>query len=636
MAKLNDPSNNMNSKKNINMAFWILAGLCILTFIPYLGLTLFNTKGEPREAIVAVSMLEYGDWILPKSCGGDMPYKPPFLAWLIAIFSAIQGHVSEFTSRLPSALALIAMTLVGFRYLARRTDVTTALIATVITMTTFEVERAAMACRVDMVLTAFIVMSIYSLHRHYEKLAPFEFKFPWGAILLLSCGVLTKGPVAAILPCLVVALFTWLRGHRFEWAFADFFMIGMMSFVIPAIWYVAAYLQGGDDFLHLVIEENFGRFTGSMSYESHANPIYYNFITVIAGYLPYTLLALMALFTVKWRREPSLAELEDAEYGWKPNLKDHIIMGFYRLRGMKPVDLLSLVAIVVIFVFYCIPESKRSVYLLPIYPFIGYFMARMLVILARRKSKVLKCFGSTIAVVSILVAAAFVAIRMNLVPTDIFSGRHAQQNIAMLQALATNDVGWKWLFWGIALWCAIAYFGIQRKNRPLHTIAATLVTIVTLYWSLYAIYQPAVLNTKSDLPLAKQIEAAVPEGKIYSYVGVPMLRFYTANFYLNDRIKIIPYNDDHSVLTLFLKIKLIDGMMPKSGHILIGDYDVKAFKEKYQYLSLTPVFNYPRRSCDIGQSVTLYRYKVVIPSPQIPPLEQRLRRWDCSKKILLR
>ena len=36
--------------------FLLLLVISTLTIIPYLGLTNFHTKGEPREAIVAVSM----------------------------------------------------------------------------------------------------------------------------------------------------------------------------------------------------------------------------------------------------------------------------------------------------------------------------------------------------------------------------------------------------------------------------------------------------------------------------------------------------------------------------------------------------------------------------------------------------
>ena len=92
----------------------------IVTFVPWLGDTLFNTKGEPREALVAVTMLNSGDFILPESYGADIPYKPPFLAWLIAAASTLTGGISEFASRLPSAAAVIAMALATFFFFARK------------------------------------------------------------------------------------------------------------------------------------------------------------------------------------------------------------------------------------------------------------------------------------------------------------------------------------------------------------------------------------------------------------------------------------------------------------------------------------------------------------------------------------
>ena len=89
--------------------FLLLLVISTLTIIPYLGLTNFHTKGEPREAIVAVSMLQNDNWILPINNGGDIAYKPPFFHWCIAALSLPAGEVTEFTSRLPSALAAIIM-----------------------------------------------------------------------------------------------------------------------------------------------------------------------------------------------------------------------------------------------------------------------------------------------------------------------------------------------------------------------------------------------------------------------------------------------------------------------------------------------------------------------------------------------
>ena len=146
-------------------AAMVAAALCVL-LLPWLGETLFYSKGEPREAIVAVSMLTSGDWILPVSYGGDIPYKPPFLAWLIAIFAEVfnGGTVNEYISRLPSALAAIAMVLGGYAWAKRERGVRFAVFFSFATICSFEVFRAALACRVDMVVTACMVGAIYIMY----------------------------------------------------------------------------------------------------------------------------------------------------------------------------------------------------------------------------------------------------------------------------------------------------------------------------------------------------------------------------------------------------------------------------------------------------------------------------------------
>ena len=89
-------------------AWAVMIAAAVMLVIPA-ALTPFNTKGEPREAIVALSMLMSGDWVLPVSFGADIPYKPPFLAWMIAMLSLPFGSVSELTARLPSILACMAI-----------------------------------------------------------------------------------------------------------------------------------------------------------------------------------------------------------------------------------------------------------------------------------------------------------------------------------------------------------------------------------------------------------------------------------------------------------------------------------------------------------------------------------------------
>lgn len=181
-----------------NKQFIILAVVCVVTLLPFMGLTDFHTKGEPREAIVAYSMIETGNWTLPVNNGGDIAYKPPLFHWCIAALSSIAGKVTEYTSRMPSALALIAMVLGGFLFYAKRRGASVALLMGLITLSNFEVHRAGMNCRVDMMLTAFIVLALYQLYRWCEK---GQKGFPWIATLFMGCATLTKYPPA-------------LHGHR--------------------------------------------------------------------------------------------------------------------------------------------------------------------------------------------------------------------------------------------------------------------------------------------------------------------------------------------------------------------------------------------------------------------------------------
>ena len=228
-------------------------------------------------------MIETGNWTLPVNIGGDIAYKPPLFHWCIAALSSIAGKVTEYTSRMPSALALIAMVLGGFLFYAKRRGASVALLMGLITLSNFEVHRAGMNCRVDMMLTAFIVLALYQLYRWCEK---GQKGFPWIATLFMGCATLTKGPVGILLPCMVTGVFLLIRGTSFFKAFFSMALVAITSFILPALWYIAAYQQGGDNFISLVMEENFGRFMGKMSYESHENPAYYNIITVVSGYAP--------------------------------------------------------------------------------------------------------------------------------------------------------------------------------------------------------------------------------------------------------------------------------------------------------------------------------------------------------------
>lgn len=157
-------TNDIRENISINKFTWLLALVCLCSLFLFLDDTLFNTRGEPREAVVALSMLKEGNWVLPINNGIDMAYKPPFFHWLVALCSLPLGYVTEYSARMPSAIALSMMTLAGFRFYARRRGLGLALVSSLILLSNFEVHRAGVACRVDMVLTCMMVLSLYALY----------------------------------------------------------------------------------------------------------------------------------------------------------------------------------------------------------------------------------------------------------------------------------------------------------------------------------------------------------------------------------------------------------------------------------------------------------------------------------------
>lgn len=528
---------------NYNKAFTIVCVIAVMLTVPFLGLTDFYSKGEPREAVVAYTMVEHGNWILPINNGGDIPYKPPFFHWCIALFSLLQGHVSEFTSRLPSALALVAMSVGGFVFFAKRKNANMALLATLLSLTAFEVHRAGINCRVDMVNTAFMVGALFLMFRWWER---GKHTMPWLAILCMSGATLTKGPVGMLLPCAVMGVFMLTQRESLWSTVWRLGLTALLSLVLPLCWYYAAYLQGGDEFLRLVKEENIDRLLGKMAYESHENPFWYNFLTLITGWLPYTLLFVFSLFVLPWKRFSKSGFMQS-------------------VRRAEPMQVFVWLAFGLILFFYCIPKSKRSVYLLPCYPFMAWLMAQYVVWLVANRLSAVKAYAWLMGVLGVVLSVVFVVLKTGVVPDTLFHGKHAADNIAMLHSLESISVSPSHLLFallpaavGVATIMTLLKKDDNLRNR---VVWLSLSVVVALFLALDSTFQPAVLNTKADKPLAPQIEQRFDMTKMYSYMSSPMLHFFSLNFYLGDRIQ------------QFEKVK------PEDGVLMIPEDDVEEFKK---------------------------------------------------------
>lgn len=564
------PEKTKNNSVKIGWETLFIAGLLILMFIPFLGVNLFTTKGEPREAIVAVSMLQQDNWILPVSFGADIPYKPPMLAWCVAALGWLNGGVvTEFLSRLPSAVALIVMLLCVFRFFAHRTTVNLAVAVTFITATSLEIFRAATVCRVDMLLTMFIVTALLALYRQWERNPDGTWAPSLVAVLLMSGGVLTKGPVGILLPAMVIWTFRLTSGNRFWQTTVSVALTSLLALILPALWYVAAYQQGGDEFLRLAMEENFGRFTGTMSYESHDNPVWYNFVCLLWGLAPYILLLLMAAFSVSWRR---------CRFRFR---------GCYgRFKAMDAVERFSLLAAVLIFVFYCIPKSKRSVYLLPIYPFLIYFIALAVRSLVRNGKRCVKVYCWIICVVGMLLAVAVWGLTDNWFPTD-------NEQICIISEYLQNSP--HRFIRSFMFFITIASGGSLARalcrHKAWNCFGWTMMYTMLVYCLLQITVLPATMNYRSERYAAVQLERYINAGHtVYSYKADKYLRFYEVNFYLNDRLR------------------LFEKATETHGYVIISKKDIDSFMQYASEYSLKNVASLSYTHAREGNQIEIFEF----------------------------
>ena len=433
-----------------------------------------------------------------------------------------------------------------------------------------------------MVQVSLIVISLCLLFRWDEK----ECRgIPWLAILLMGCATLTKGPVGSIFPCVSIGLFQLLRRRPFWKTFFRLLVIGILSLIPYAAWISAAYVQGGQPFIDLMLEENTGRFMGKMSYDSHENPLWYNFLTIIWGWIPWTLVLLISLFGLKWKNISLLPG--GSSFG------ERIKKAWNKFCSQSPLQLFTWVVILFIFVFYCIPKSKRSVYLLPIYPFMAVLIAEYLLALVQRGAKVFKISAYIFASLALLLTIIFAVVRLGLIPDSVWgTGKHAMENVGFMHALENVDLSFsKWLLVAlppIAGICMLIALAKKADSRSLlYSIAGC---ILCLFVSLDGVYQPTVLSTKSDKRLAEEVNTFVQDGVMYSYTS-PLIRFYCTNYYLNDRMR-----------------NFTPGLSG-TGYVMLSERTkedfLKEYSDKYR---LEEIYLTPYRSCDLRDKVLIYKF----------------------------
>ena len=176
-------------------------------YLPALGL--FEIKGEEgRRILPAITMLDTGNYIVPKVGGMSYFSKPPLVNWLIASSFKIFGVRTEWAARLPSALCVLAVALAFVTGARASLGTRGSTIAALVWLTNLGVLEKGRLIEIEALYVSLCALAIICwLSWWTEKRSPWLiWTVPW---IFLGLGWLAKGPTLLVFFYAVVLAVLW-------------------------------------------------------------------------------------------------------------------------------------------------------------------------------------------------------------------------------------------------------------------------------------------------------------------------------------------------------------------------------------------------------------------------------------------
>ncbi|NTV98522.1 MAG: phospholipid carrier-dependent glycosyltransferase, partial [Chlorobiaceae bacterium] len=178
----------------------------------------------------------------------------------------------------------------------RETGNRTAFFAAALMALSLQVVVISKAAIADALLNCFVTVTMLSLLRHYLTGSK---NYLLAAFTASGFGMLTKGPIAMLIPAAVTFLF-YLQQRKFrEWLALILNPSGIAVFLLISMpWYLLEYQDQGDAFIQgFFLKHNINRF--NTSFETHSGSIFYYFPVLLLGMMPFTGLIFSLAFRLK-------------------------------------------------------------------------------------------------------------------------------------------------------------------------------------------------------------------------------------------------------------------------------------------------------------------------------------------------
>jgi 4-amino-4-deoxy-L-arabinose transferase-like glycosyltransferase len=477
----------------------------------------------PRE------MLQRGDFVSPTFNYLPRLNKPVLSYWIVALFYKVFG-VSVGVQRLPIALGALAMILAALLLARSAGNLEAGLWAA---MGLAVAPRLVMFGRrifIDIYISMFMAMTLtfFALAERYPERRRLFLLLTY---VCVGLGVLTKGPVAAVLPALVFGMYLLLHRElkRVTEMMIPLGLVIVLAIVVP--WYAALYHRYGWTYItSFIVGENIARYTEGLGVEQRRGLSFY-LPVVFSDSFPWSLCLFGAavLWLRDWRNRRGLKT--------PPYVPDNVAFRIQTLLWLW---------ILIIVIFFTFSAAKQDLYIFPIVPAVaalaGLFIARRD---GTASAPLPRTLRMTAVVIGLLLAVAGAG------TFYIF------ETVGKVYALhGAAFVG------GAAAVGGTIALGFALFNRARAALVAVLVSLVTLNWVFIIWVLPSFERYKPVPPLTTAIQSRLSDQDIVAHYNVALPSMV---YYLGRHIEIL--FDRDAFLTLLKGEKRVFAVLSA------GDYE---------------------------------------------------------------
>ena len=257
-----------------------------------------TVSNELRYLSIADEALRDGHLFAFYNHGVPYADKPPLFFWLVMSGKLVFGnHCMLYLSLLSLIPAFVTVAVLD-RWCASALPAGFRTAAAATLLSTFYFAASAVTVRMDMLMTMFITLALYSFYRMYEGDGRLCRRLAFPVFIFLS--IFSKGAVGFLVPLLCVPAFLLVKKQLHTvgryWGWLTWGVLALLC----GLWFWMAYREGGAGYLrNLLLHQTVGRAVDAFD---HKAPVYYYILHFWYIMFPWCLLVAGSVVTAFVRR----------------------------------------------------------------------------------------------------------------------------------------------------------------------------------------------------------------------------------------------------------------------------------------------------------------------------------------------